>query len=339
MNKKILSILAGFAALCAISSVRAAEPEIVGEYAIHFRWNKWNITDESQHKELEPLVAMLKANPDATVEIVAWADPTGTTEANRIVTQRRAENVAAFLTQKGFPAGQISARGAGVDKAEPDYQKARRASVTVRILVEPEPEPEPQPEPEPEPEVTTEPEPAAEVPQPEPQAEPQPEPWKLGKFALRTNALYWLGALPNLGVEWRPAERVGIVVNGGYAPWGDNAWSHNWGGWFVTPEVRIYLGEKMAWFVGPQFLAGGFNLKPGDTGYQGNVLAGGVMGGYRMKLSRCWDMDFTLGLGYCHFEYDTYRREGDLNVYISSGATKNTVLPIQAGVNFIWKIN
>ena len=149
MNKKILSILAGFAALCAISSVRAAEPEIVGEYAIHFRWNKWNITDESQHKELEPLVAMLKANPDATVEIVAWADPTGTTEANRIVTQRRAENVAAFLTQKGFPAGQISARGAGVDKAEPDYQKARRASVTVRILVEPEPEPEPQPEPEP----------------------------------------------------------------------------------------------------------------------------------------------------------------------------------------------
>lgn len=167
----------------------------------------------------------------------------------------------------------------------------------------------------------------------------QPDPLKPGKFALRTNALYWLGLTPNLGIEWRPAERVGIVVNGGYAPWSDNGWEHNWAGWFVAPEVRIYLGEKMNWFVGPQFLAGGFNLKPGDKGSQGEVVAGGVVGGYRMKLSRCWDVDFTLGVGYGHLEYDSYRRESDFNAYIEADIEKNTVMPIQAGVSFIWKIN
>ena len=95
----------------------------------------------------------------------------------------------------------------------------------------------------------------------------------------------------------------------------------------------------MNWFVGPQLLAGGFNLKPGDKGRQGDVLAGGVMGGYRMKLAHCWDIDFTLGIGYGHLEYDTYRRDGDLNAYINSNAKKNTVIPLQAGVSFIWKIN
>lgn len=347
MNKTLHLILAVFTVFCSAVAVEAAEPKTIGEYAVHFRWNRWTITDESQHKELIPLLEVLEAHPEATVEIVGWADPTGTKAANDIVTTRRAKNVAAFLIGKGFPAGQISTRGAGVDTQEPDPQQARRAAVTVRILVEPAPDPAPVPEPAPEPapkpapapqeQIAPEPAPVAEVPVAEP-TEPT-EPWNLGKFALRTNALYWLGLMPNLGLEWRPAERVGIVVNGGYAPWFSDDWKHNWAGWFVAPEVRIYLGEKMNWFVGPQFLAGGFNLKPGDKGYQGEVLAGGVMGGYRMKLSRCWDVDFTLGVGYGHLEYDSYRRDGDLNAYIKANVEKNTVVPIQAGVSFIWKIN
>lgn len=351
MNKKFRLILAAFAALCCITGSRGAEPEVIGTCTVHFRWNKWTITDESQIQALEPLLTLLETHPDATVEIVGWADSTGTKAANDIVSSRRAKNVAAFLTGKGFPAAQISTRGAGIDFNESDYKLARRAVATVRILVEPEPQPEPQPEPvpaaetpAPEPaeaaDIVPEPTPVAEAPQPEPVAASETaEPWNPGKFALRTNALYWLGLMPNLGLEWRPAERVGIVVNGGYAMWKKDSWEHNWAGWFVAPEVRIYLGEKMNWFVGPQFLAGSFNLKPGDKGYQGDVLAGGVMGGYRMKLSRCWDLDFTLGVGYAHLEYESYRREGNMNAYINDNLEKNTVLPIQAGVNFIWKIN
>ena len=350
MSRKILLFFTALAMLYNTAVAQSVEPKVLGEYSIHFRWNKWAITDDTQHRELIPLLKALEAHPDAKVDIVGWADPTGTIAANRIVSTRRAQNVAAYLIQEGFPAGQISTQGAGVDTAEVDYAHARRAAVTVRILVEvPAPEPAIQPElelePEPEPEPAPEPEP---VPAPEPVPEPAPalgpvnvvDSGKSGEFALRTNALYWVGALPNIGVEWRPVESVGVVVNGGYVPWGSDAWGHNWGGWFISPEVRIYLGKDKSWFVGPQFLAGGFNLKPGRVGYQGNVVTGGVMGGYRIQLSRCWDIDFSLGMGYCHFEYDTYRRsDSKINVYEGYNVKKNIVLPIQAGINFIWKIN
>ena len=283
---------------------------------------------------------LLKEHPDAKVEIVGWADPTGSVTANRIVTSRRAQNTAEYLIRNGFPSEQITTRGAGVDTATSDYAEARRAVVTVHILVEVPvsvPEPAPVPKSEPAPEPASEPAPAS-VPEPTPESTPEPIADKIGKFSLRTNALYWVGAMPNLGVEWKPAKNIGIVVNGGYAPWGNNGWRHNWGGWFVAPEVRVYLGSNRAWFVGPQFLAGGFNLKPGDTGRQGDVLAGGVMGGYKLRLTRSWDMDFSLGMGYGHFEYDTYRRYNQENVYINSNLVKNIVMPIQAGVSFVWKI-
>ena len=98
----------------------------------------------------------------------------------------------------------------------------------------------------------------------------------------------------------------------------------------MAPEVRIYLGEKMNWFVGPQFLAGGFNLKPGDKGYQGEVLAG-RLGRLMYETSAAVDVDFTLGVGYGHLEYDSYRRIGGsqclhqgqcLRVTVKSGSEK-----------------
>ncbi len=360
MNKKILLLFAVFATFYSMATNRSVEPKVIGEYAAHFKWNKWTITDV-QRQELTPLLEILKTHPDATVEIVGWADPTGTLTANDIVSTRRATNVAEYLIQNGFPAGQISSRGAGVDSSTDDYEQARRAAVTVRVMIEtPETETETEPaQPDPQsvaddvseqqPDPTTSAKENEQVPETETiEAENTasdrgivdivPYPRKRGIFSLRTNALYWVGAMPNLGIEWKPIHQLGIVVNGGYAPWGNNGWKKNWGGWFVAPEIRVYLGERKVWFVGPQFLAGGFNLKPKDKGYQGSVVAAGVMGGYRLRLSSCWDVDFSLGMGYGWFKYDTYRRQNDLNVYISSDLKKNTLMPIQAGVSFIWKI-
>ena len=107
MNKKILLLFAVFATFYSMATNRSVEPKVIGEYAAHFKWNKWTITDV-QRQELTPLLEILKTHPDATVEIVGWADPTGTLTANDIVSTRRATNVAEYLIQNGFPAGQIS---------------------------------------------------------------------------------------------------------------------------------------------------------------------------------------------------------------------------------------
>lgn len=323
-------------------SAQSTEQKTLREVSVYFGWNKTDLT-ASARLELSKLLPELKANPAATIRIVGWTDGTGSERANASMSLRRAESVKAYLTEHGIAADKITTAGNGVDKQATDNAKARRADITVTVYVAAEatkPAVKEQPK---QPEAKSEPQKPAEQPKQKvvtvvKEVVAVEQPTRLTKFSLRTNLLYWLGGAPNLGVEWQPGRSVGILVNGGYAPFASNSWKHNWGGWFVAPEVRWYLGETKRWFVGGQFLAGGFNLKPKDTGHQGTVLAGGVTGGYKMRLSKCFDMDFSLGLGYGHLEYDSYRRgDNGVNVFTGKGITKNTFMPIQAGVSLIWK--
>lgn len=181
-------------------------------------------------------------------------------------------------------------------------------------------------------------------------------------FSLRTNLLYWAVGMLNIGVEYNPYPEVGILVNGGYAPWASDNWQHNWGGWFVAPELRVYIGKSLRWFAGAQFLAAGYNVKPAQKGYQGTLIAGGITGGYKLSLNKYLDMDFSIGVGYGQLKYDTYQHINTVNssdalppntsstilpnatttnqknFYINKGIVKNSFMPIQAGINLIWKI-
>ena len=42
--------------------------------------------------------------------------------------------------------------------------------------------------------------------------------------------------------------------------------------WEVAPEVRYYMGEKKAWYLGAMFKAGQFNYKLSETGKQGDLM-------------------------------------------------------------------
>lgn len=162
-------------------------------------------------------------------------------------------------------------------------------------------------------------------------------------FSLRTNLLYWCGGIMNIGAEWNPANtRLGVVLNGGGRISGIESESINLSGWFVSPELRYYLDETESWFVGVQLLAGGFDIKLFDKispiGRVGNVYAGGVTGGYKYRITDTVDIDFNLGIGYTHFAYDTYYYKDGEKVTNFTGATLNTIMPIQAGVNVIYKL-
>lgn len=164
-------------------------------------------------------------------------------------------------------------------------------------------------------------------------------------FAIRTNALYWLGGLANVGVEWRfsTKPKLGLILNAGYSPFSSDEWENNLGGWFVSPEARYYLGDTQNWFVGGQLLVGGANVRFPDYldkyGREGLIFGVGVVGGYKLNLSGTFDMDFTLGVGYTHMSYDTYEMlEGGIKYVGYCNAYANYVLPIQLGVNLIWKL-
>ena len=85
-------------------------------------------------------------------------------------------------------------------------------------------------------------------------------------LSLRANLLRWATLTPDLGIEWRISPSVGIMVNGSWTSWTWNDNARRYALWEVAPEVRWYLGEKKAWYVGAMFKAGQFNYKFSGTG-------------------------------------------------------------------------
>ena len=156
-------------------------------------------------------------------------------------------------------------------------------------------------------------------------------------LSLRANLLRWATLTPDLGIEWRISPSVGIMVNGSWMSW---TWQDNarrYALWEVMPEVRWYLGEKKAWYVGAMFKTGEFNYKLSTTGKQGDLMGGGITGGYQLRLTGALSMDFSLGLGYLNA--DTERYDVIDGVRVRGGnETKHWIGPVNAGVTLVWKI-
>ena len=157
-------------------------------------------------------------------------------------------------------------------------------------------------------------------------------------LSVRANLLRWATLTPDAGVEWRVSPSVGLLVNGSWSSWESWTWrdgNSRYALWEVMPEVRWYLGEKKAWYVGAMFKAGQVNSKFYGTGRQGDLLGGVITGGYQLKLTEALSMDFTLGLGYLNA--DTERYDVIDGVRVRSGnETKHWIGPINAGVTLVW---
>ena len=156
-------------------------------------------------------------------------------------------------------------------------------------------------------------------------------------LSLRANLLRWATLTPDLGLEWRISPSVGVMVNGSWTSWTWNDNARRYALWEVMPEVRWYLGEKKAWYVGAMFKAGQFNYKFSGTGRQGDLLGGGITGGYQLRLNKALALDFTLGLGYLNADTERYDVIDGVRV-CSGNETKHWIGPINAGVTLVWKI-
>ena len=156
-------------------------------------------------------------------------------------------------------------------------------------------------------------------------------------LSLRANLLRWVTLTPDLGLEWRINPSWGIAVNGSWTSWSWNDKDRRYALWEVAPEVRYYMGEKKAWYVGAMFKAGEFNYKLSGTGKQGDLIGGGITGGYQLRLNKALDLDFNLGLGYLNADYEKYEVIDGVRVRRGNG-TKDWWGPINAGVTLVWKL-
>ena len=156
-------------------------------------------------------------------------------------------------------------------------------------------------------------------------------------LSLRANLLRWATLTPDLGLEWRICPSWGIAVNGSWTSWSWSDKDRRYALWEVAPEVRYYMGEKKAWYLGAMFKAGQFNYKLSETGKQGDLMGGGITAGYQLRLNKALALDFNLGLGYLNADYEKYEVIDGVRVR-RGNETKDWWGPINAGVTLVWKI-
>ena len=156
-------------------------------------------------------------------------------------------------------------------------------------------------------------------------------------LSLRANLLRWATLTPDLGLEWRICPSWGIAVNGSWTSWSWNDKDRRYALWEVAPEIRYYMGEKKAWYLGAMFKAGQFNYKLSETGKQGDLMGGGITTGYQLRLNKALTLDFNLGMGYLNADFEKYEVIDGVRVRCGN-ETKNWCGPINAGVTLVWKL-
>ena len=156
-------------------------------------------------------------------------------------------------------------------------------------------------------------------------------------LSLRANLLRWTTLTPDLGLEWRICPSWGIAVNGSWTSWTWSDKDRRYALWEVAPEVRYYVGEKKAWYLGAMFKTGQFNYKLSETGKQGDLMGGGITAGYQLRLNKALTLDFNLGLGYLNADFEKYEVIDGVRVRCGN-ETKDWCGPINAGVTLVWKL-
>lgn len=156
-------------------------------------------------------------------------------------------------------------------------------------------------------------------------------------FSLRANLLRWATLTPDLGLEWRINPNWGMVLNGSWTSWSWKDKDRRYALWRISPEFRYYIGKERNGYIGAMYHIGEFNYKLSKTGKQGNLQGGGLIGGYQLKMSSCLSLDFTIGLGCTHADYDKYEVIDAVRVK-SGKANKNYWGVNQLGITLVWKI-
>lgn len=157
------------------------------------------------------------------------------------------------------------------------------------------------------------------------------------QLSLRTNLLRLATLTPDIGAEWRIGEDWGALVDGSWTSWSWGDMRRRHALWEIAPQVRRYIGAGKCGYIGAMFKAGEFNYKQSSLGRQGDIIGGGLVGGWKLRLGGAFALDFSLGLGCLHADYERY--EVVRGVRVRRGDRSGTWWgPVSAGVTLVWDV-
>ena len=170
------------------------------------------------------------------------------------------------------------------------------------------------------------------------------------KVAVKTNLLYDATSTINLGTEFGLSPKWTLDVSANYNPW---TYSNNkkWKHWLVQPEARYWFCNKMmGHFIGFHTIAGSYNIgnvnvdfkflgtdfsKLKDYRYEGWFVGAGVAYGYSWVLSKHWNLEAELGVGYTYSKSDKFEC-ASCGEKLEDDKTHHYVGPTKAALNLVY---
>ncbi len=170
------------------------------------------------------------------------------------------------------------------------------------------------------------------------------------KAALKSNLLYDATTTINLGLELALSPKWTLDLSSNYNGWtfSDNRkWKH----WMVQPEARYWFCNKMqGHFIGLHAMGGQYNMgnidldfnflgtnfsKLKDYRYEGWAVGAGLAYGYAWTLSKHWNLEAEIGLGWAYTRYDKFECK-NCGEKVESDKSHHYVGPTKAAVNLVY---
>lgn len=169
---------------------------------------------------------------------------------------------------------------------------------------------------------------------------------KSSPVGIKTNIIYWGTATFNAGVEFRLAPKWTLDLEAGLNPFDgkkdDGSYGKSLKHLRVHPEVRYWFCEAFhKHFLGlhvPYLLYNVSDIKLLGTEserHQGWGTGVGISYGYSWVLSKHWNIEATVGVGYLYLESEKYPLS-NCGQRIE-WAKKHYVGPTQLGINLIYQ--
>lgn len=168
--------------------------------------------------------------------------------------------------------------------------------------------------------------------------------------AIKSNIIYDALLTPTLGIEVGVAPKWSIELDGSFNNWSIN--DKKWKQWMVQPEARYWLCHRFGGHffalhgIGGQYNFGhlnfggnnflGTNLKMLENHRLQGWMAGAGLGyGYSWILSKHWNFEAEIGIGWIYTKYDVYNCTG-CGKKIKENQTHHYYGPTKGALNIIY---
>lgn len=166
---------------------------------------------------------------------------------------------------------------------------------------------------------------------------------------IKTNLLYDALLSPTLGVEVGLAPKWTLDVSATVNNWTIN--EKRWKQWMVQPEARFWFCQRFSGHflalhgIGGQYNFGNLDIPIKFLGtdfhdlkehrFQGWMAGAGIGYGYSWILSRHWNLEAEIGIGWIYTRYDEFKC-AKCGKKLKENQPHNYVGPTKAAVNFIY---